>query len=362
MTKRAINFNAGPAGVPLDVLNIVKDELLDYRGTGISIMESSHRSPQFDEINEQAMSLARELFGLGDDYHVLFMTGGASSQFALIPFNFLNKGQVGAYVDTGTWSTKALKECQIQGDMHLVHSTKDEDYSRVSRMDEIQIPDNAAYLHMTSNNTIKGTQFHEFPDTGDVPLLCDMSSDIASRRLDFKKFSLIYAGAQKNLGPSGVTLAMIRNDLLEKCKEGLPTMWTYKTYADKKSLYNTPPAFGVYFMKLVFEWIKGNGGLAGMEKINETKKNLLYGLIDQYPDFFKGTAEKQSRSWMNITMRLPNEDLEKKFIGEAKEAGIIGVKGHRSVGGIRFSTYNAMTIEGMEQTVEFLEKFRKANS
>jgi phosphoserine aminotransferase len=362
MTKRAINFNAGPAGVPLDVLKIVRDELLDYRGTGISIMESSHRSPQFDEINEQAMALAKELFGLGDDYHVLFMTGGASTQFALIPLNFLNPGQAGAYVDTGTWSTKALQECQIQGDMHLVYSSKDVDYCRVPTMAEIIIPDNAAYLHVTSNNTIKGTQFHEFPDTGAVPLMCDMSSDIASRREDFNKFSLIYAGAQKNLGPSGVTLVIIRDDLLAKCKDGVPTMFTYKTYAEKKSLYNTPPAFGVYFMKLVFEWIKGNGGLEGMEKINKGKKDLLYDLIDEHPDFFKGTAEKDSRSWMNITMRLPNEELEKKFIAEAKGAGIVGVKGHRSVGGIRFSTYNAMTLEGVEQTVGFMERFRKANS
>jgi phosphoserine aminotransferase len=361
MAKRAINYNAGPAGVPLEVLKIVQEELLDYRGTGISIMESSHRSAEYDEINEQAMALARELFGLGDDYHVLFMTGGASTQFALIPFNFLNPGQVGAYVDTGTWSTKALKECQIQGDMHLVYSSKDLDYRRVPRMDEIKIPGNAAYLHMTSNNTIKGTQFHEFPDTGDVPLVCDMSSDIASRQLDFKKFSLIYAGAQKNLGPSGVTLVLIRDDLLQKGKDGLPTMFTYKTYAEKKSLYNTPPAFGVYFMKLVFEWIKGQGGLAGVEKINRAKKDLFYNLIDEHPDFFKGTAEKESRSWMNVTMRLPSEELEKKFIAEAKSAGIIGVKGHRSVGGIRFSTYNAMTLEGVQQTVEFMEKFRKAN-
>ena len=213
---------------------------------------------------------------------------------------------------------------------------------------------------MTSNNTIKGTQSHRFPDTGNIPLICDMSSDIASRQMDFKKFSLIYAGAQKNLGPSGVTLVIIRDDLLAKCKEGLPTMLSYKTYAEKKSLYNTPPAFGVYFMKLVLEWLKNQGGLAAIEKINAAKKDLLYNLIDKNPDFFKGTAEKESRSWMNVTLRLPNEELEQKLVARAKENGIIGIKGHRSVGGIRFSIYNAMPLESVQETIEFLEKFRKS--
>ncbi len=360
MAKAIVNFNPGPAAVPREVLQIVQSELLDYRETGISILESSHRSPEYDEINEQTMALVRELLGLGEDYHVLFMTGGASTQFALIPLNFLNSGQVGAYIDTGTWSSKAFKECEIQGQAHIVFSSKDEGYRRVPRMDEIIIPENAAYVHMTSNNTIKGTQFHHIPDTGKVPLVCDMSSDIASMRRDFKKFSLIYAGAQKNLGPSGVTLVIIHDDLLAKGKEGLPTMFTYKTFAEKKSLYNTPPAFGVYFMKLVLEWIKGKGGLEAMEKINRAKKSLLYQAIDAHPDFFQGTAEKDSRSWMNVTLRLPTEDLEKKFIAEAKAQGIIGVKGHRSVGGIRFSIYNAVTLEGVQRTVELMEDFRKS--
>lgn len=360
MTRKTINFNPGPAAVPLKALKTVQEELLDYRGTGISILESSHRSAEFDEINERTMALVRELFGLGDDYHVLFMTGGASTQFALVPMNFLKPGQVGSYVDTGTWSTKALKECQIQGDWHVAFSSKDEDYRRVPRMDEINCPDNAAYLHVTSNNTIKGTQSHQFPDTGNVPLICDMSSDIASRQLDFTRFSLIYAGAQKNLGPSGLTLAIIRDDLLSRCNEGLPTMFTYQTYAREKSLYNTPPVFGVYFLKLVLEWLKDQGGLAGMEKINATKKDLLYNLMDEHPDFYKGTAQKDSRSWMNVTLRLPDEEMEKKFIAEAKDNGIIGVKGHRSVGGIRFSLYNAVTVEDVEKTVEVMEKFRKS--
>lgn len=361
MANRVINFNAGPSTIPLDVLNIVREELLDYRGSGMSIMESSHRSPEFDAINNEAMDLVKELFGLGDNFQVMFLTGGASSQFAIIPMNFLGPDQVGAYVDTGTWSTKAIKECTIQGQVHLAASSKDDGYTFIPALKDISYPDNTAYLHITSNNTIKGTQYHEFPDTGDVPLICDMSSDIASRRIDYNKFSLIYAGAQKNLGPSGVTLAIIRDDLLAKGKEGLPTMMTYKTHVEKKSLYNTPPSIGVYIMKLVLEWIKGQGGLEAVEKVNRAKKDILYGLMDQYPDFFKGTAVADSRSWMNVTMRLPDEDMEKTFIAEAKAAGFIGLKGHRSVGGLRASIYNAMPLEGVEKLAEFMESFRKAH-
>lgn len=360
--SRTVNFNAGPAAVSAEVLKKVRDELLDYHGTGISIMESSHRSPEYDEVNESCMALVKELFGLGDNYHVLFVTGGASTQFALIPMNFLGENQVGAYVDTGTWSTKAYQECQKLGQTEVVYSGKDIDYSRVPTPAEIKIPDNAAYLHMTSNNTIKGTQFFDWPDCGDTPLICDMSSDIASRQLDFTKFAMIYAGAQKNLGPSGVTLVMIRDDFLKTGKDGLPTMFTYKTHADKKSLYNTPPAFGVYFMKMTLEWIKSQGGIAGIEKLNEEKKDMIYRMFDAHHDFYKGTAEKGSRSWMNITLRLPNEELEKKFIAEAKEARMIGIKGHRSVGGIRFSTYNAMPKEGIKKLVGFMKEFYSKNA
>ncbi len=360
MARKIVNYNPGPAAVPAEVLNIVQGELLNYKGTGISILESSHRSPQYESINDQTMALVHELFGLGDNYQVLFQTGGASTQFALIPLNLLRPGQIGSYVDTGEWPSKALKERQIQRKAHVAFSSKDEGYRRVPRVSEIRYPSDTAYLHICSNNTIEGTQFHEFPDMDEVPLICDMSSDIASRQLDFNRFSLIYAGAQKNLGPSGVTLVIIRDDLLARCKEGLPTMFCYKTYAEHKSLYNTPPVFGVYFMKLVLEWIKNQGGLLGVEKTNRVKKDLLYNLIDSHPDFYRGTAEKDSRSWMNITVRLPAETLEKKFIAQAEEHGIIGIKGHRSVGGIRFSTYNAVTVEGVERTVEFMEKFRRA--
>lgn len=361
MAKRVFNFNPGPATLPLDVLKIVQDELLGYRGTGMSILESSHRSPEYDEINNQAMALAKEIFGLGEDYKVLFMTGGASTQFALIPMNFAGDGQIGAYVDTGSWSSKAIKEAEIQGKAHIAASSKGDEFTYIPQPSDISYPDNAAYLHITTNNTIRGTQFHEIPDSGSVPLIADMSSDIASRRLDFARFGLIYAGAQKNIGPAGVTLVLLRNDLLERCPDNLPSMFNYKTHAGKDSLYNTPPCFAVYIMKLVFEWIKKQGGLDAVERINREKKDVIYNLLDNHPDFFKGTAKIESRSWMNITMRLPSEDLEKKLIADAKEAGFVGLKGHRSVGGIRVSLYNAMPLEGAVKLAEFMEKFKKKN-
>jgi phosphoserine aminotransferase len=326
----------------------------------MSILESSHRAKEFETINDQTITLVRELLGLGTDCHVLFMGGGASTQFALIPMNFIGDGQMAAYVDTGEFAAKALKECQIVAKAHVAFSSKEEKYRRVPKMSEVKYPEDVAYLHVCSNNTIEGTQFHEFPDTGKVPLVADVSSDIASRRLDFKKFSLVYAGAQKNLGAAGVTLVVIRDDLLAKGKKGLPTMFSYKTYAENKSLYNTPPVFGVYIMKLVLEWIKSKGGLAGVEKINAAKKDLLYGAIDAAPDFYRGPAEKASRSWMNVTMRLPTEELENKFIAGAKKEGLLGLKGHRSVGGIRFSIYNAVSLEDIQKTVDFMDKFRKS--
>ena len=360
MVKRNVNFNPGPAALPLDVLKIVQGELLDYQGSGMSILESSHRGKEFEAVNDQAIALVRELLGLGTDYQVLFLGGGASSQFALIPMNFIGDGQTAAYVDTGEFAIKALKECQIVARAHVAFSSKEEKYRRVPKMSEIKYPENAAYLHICTNNTIEGTQFHEFPDTGSVPLVADMSSDIASRQLDYKKFSLFYAGAQKNLGPAGMTLVVIRNDFLARGKTGLPTMLTYKTHVDNKSLYNTPPVFGIYIMKLVLEWIKSKGGLAGVEKINAAKKDLLYSAIDAAPDFYKGTAEKTSRSWMNVTMRLPTEELEDKFVADAKKEGLLGLKGHRSVGGIRFSIYNAVSLEDVQKTVDFMDRFRKS--
>ncbi len=361
MAKRVFNFNPGPAVLPLDVLETVKADLPDYKGTGMSVMEISHRSKEFEEINNSAMNLMREIMGLGDNYKVLFLGGGASTQFAMIPLNFLHSGRTAAYVETGSWSGKAIKEGKILGQVQIAASTKEVSFTRLPNLSDIKFPSDAAYLHMTSNETIHGNQFVDFPDTGNVPLVCDMSSDFLSRRRDFGKFSLIYAGAQKNIGPAGVTAVIIREDMLAHCKDGLPTMLDYRTHAKNDSLYNTPPVFGIYIVRLVMEWVKKQGGLEAVEKVNCAKKDRIYGVMDTHPDYFKGTVDKGSRSWMNITMRLPSEELEAKFIAEAKSKGFVGLKGHRSVGGVRVSLYNAMTLEGADQLAEFMEAFKKAN-
>jgi phosphoserine aminotransferase len=361
MAKRSVNFNPGPAAVPLEVLKIVQEEMLDYKGSGLSMMESSHRAKEYETLNDQTMALIHELMGLGPDYQVVFMGGGASLQFDMIPMNFVPDGKMAAYVDTGDFAARALKECQIVAKAHVAFSSKEEKYRRIPKMSEIKYPEDVSYLHICTNNTIEGTEFWEFPETGKVPLVADMSSDILSRQIDFKKFSLIYAGAQKNLGVAGVTLVVIRNDFLATAKKVVPTLLSYKTYVDNKSLYNTPPVFGVYVMKLVLEWVKSKGGLAGIEKINAAKKNLLYGAIDAAPDFYKNPNDKASRSQMNVTMRMATEELENKFIAEGAKEGLLGLKGHRSVGGIRFSIYNAVSLEDIERTVDFMARFRKAN-
>lgn len=359
MVKRNVNFNPGPAALPLEVLKTVQAELLDFQDTGLSILESSHRAREFEGVINRAVELVREVLGLTPDYHVLFLGGGASTQFALIPMNFVPDGKVPAYIDSGTFAANAIKEAQCVVKTHLAFSSKPESYRRIPAMSEIEYPADAAYLHVCSNNTIEGTQFHEFPETGSVPLVADMSSEIASRQLDFNKFSLIYAGAQKNLGPAGVTLVIIKDSFLATAKQGLPSMFSYPVQVKNNSMYNTPPVFGIYIMKLVLEWIKNQGGLAAVEKVNRAKKDMLYGAIDADPDFYRSTAEKASRSWMNVTMRLPDEDLEKRFITEAEKSGLLGLKGHRSVGGIRFSIYNAVSLQDIERTVEFMKAFRK---
>ncbi len=361
MERKTVNFNAGPAILPLDVLKIIQDEFLDYKGTGMSVIEMSHRSKEFDEINNDAASLMKEVLGLSDNYHVLFLGGGASTQFATIPMNLLHSGKSAAYVDTGAWAGKAIKEAKLIGNASVVASSKEDNYNYIPDLSNLQLPDNCAYLHVTSNNTIFGTQIHSYPDTGNIPLICDMSSDIASRKLDYNKFSMIYGGAQKNMGPAGAAFIIIRDDLLKQTTDAIPIILRYKTHADKKSLYNTPPAFTIYTIKLVLEWIKNMGGLEAVEKLNLAKKERIYQMIDLNPDFYKGTVKEDSRSWMNITMRLPSEDLEKKFIEEAKNAGMVGLKGHRSVGGIRVSTYNAQTLEGIDKLVQFMEDFKKNN-
>jgi phosphoserine aminotransferase len=356
MGQRVLNFNPGPSTLPLPVLETVREELLDYRGSGMSVMEISHRSGEFEEIIESGAGLARELFGLPAEYHVLFLTGGASQQFAMIPLNFLAPQRSAVYVDTGSWSSKAIRESERVGKTRIAFSGKSEDYRRIPADAELQIAEDAAYLHLTTNNTIQGTQFQRTPDVA-VPLIADMSSDIGSRRREFSRYAMFYAGAQKNLGPAGVTLVVLRDDLLQRANDALPSLLHYKTQASKRSLYNTPPCFPIYVVKLVLEWIRDQGGLAAMEQASQRKQELVYGIIDRHPEFFRGTVEPQSRSWMNVTLRLPDEELERRFLSEAAESGLVGLKGHRSVGGIRASLYNAMPVQGVEQLVHFMEQF-----
>lgn len=359
--NRIYNFNPGPATLPLPVLEEIQKELLNYKGSGMSVMEISHRSSWFETIIEDAVARAKRLLGLDDRFQILFIQGGASLQFAMIPMNFLPAGKSADYVNTGTWSTKAIKEAEIQNKPHnVVASSEDRDFSYIPK--NIQFNKDAAFVHITANNTIKGTQWHDFPDTGGVPIVSDMSSDIFSRRLDVDKFGMLYAGAQKNIGPSGICMVIIRDDMFKLIPEGLPSMLDYNTFLKKKSLYNTPPTFSIYSIQLVLKWIEETvGGMAAMEKQNQEKAALLYNCIDE-SDFYRGTADTDSRSLMNVTFRLPSEDLEKKFIEEATNSGLGGLKGHRSVGGCRASIYNAMPVEGVKALVDFMAKFEKNNS
>jgi phosphoserine aminotransferase len=358
---RIFNFNAGPAVLPLPVLEEIAASFLDYRSSGMSITEISHRSKIFDEVINDAVARTKRLLNLGEDFHVLFIQGGASLQFAMVPMNLLPDDRSADYVNTGTWSTKAIKEAEIlKKKIRIAASSKDRNFSYIPK--NISFSKDAVYVHLTSNNTIKGTQWAEFPNTAGVPIIADMSSDILSRRLDMTKFGMIYAGAQKNIGPAGVCMVIIRDDLLKQIPDGLPSMLDYKTYAASNSLYNTPPCFTVYTIQLVLKWLEETiGGLEAMEKINRRKAGLLYDLIDA-GGFYRGTADRDSRSFMNVTFRLPSEDLEKKFIAEATEKGLGGLKGHRSVGGCRASIYNAMPIEGVEALVNFMKTFEKNNA
>lgn len=357
LSNRIINFNAGPAVLPLDVLQAAQEELLNFNNTGMSILEISHRSKPYEEVNHEAEANMKELLGLGDEYRVLFLQGGASTQFAMIPLNFLTPGQTADYILTGVWSEKALKEAKLIGQTHIAGSTAEGKYRRTPQQEEIQLSDKPAYVHITSNNTIYGTQWKDFPSFGPVPLFADMSSDILCRPFDASKFSLIYAGAQKNLGPSGVTAVIIRKELTENSPKTIPTMLRYDTHASTDSLYNTPPTFAVYLLNLVLRWIKAQGGLTAMEARNVTKAKLIYDAIDSSNGFYRGHADKDSRSLMNVTFRLPNEELEKIFAAESVAAGMSGLKGHRSVGGLRASIYNAMPVAGCQTLSEFMKEF-----
>jgi len=357
--KRVHNFFAGPATLPTEVILKAAEGFKDFQDLGLSIAEISHRSPEFTQVIENAETMVREIAQISDDYAVLFLQGGASQQFAMIPYNFLVDGKCGNYAITGSWSKKAVKEGGIYGKTYESASSAADSYKHIPSI--FDVTEDAAYLHITSNNTIFGTQYKTFPDTGQVPLIADMSSDIFSKKIDYNKFAMVYAGAQKNLGPAGVTLVMIKKSMLQQQNSPLSTIWNYQTHIDKGSLFNTPPVFSIYVLSLVLEWIQENGGLAGMEKINQEKADLIYGLIDANPDFFRGHAQKNSRSLMNITLTLPDAELEKKFIAEAKENDMLGVKGHREVGGLRFSVYNSCRLESVKVLVDFMKNFMQKN-
>jgi phosphoserine aminotransferase len=357
---RIYNFSAGPAVLPVPVLEEVQRDLLSLPGVGMSILEISHRSKTFDEIHQQAEKGLRDLMGISDDYAVLFLQGGASLQFSMIPMNLLPEGGTADYIITGSWGKKALKEARREGAINVAANLADSGFNRVPAQDELRLDPNAAYVHFTSNETIEGVEFKAEPEVGNVPLICDASSDILSRPIDVSKYAAIYAGAQKNMGPSGVTLVVLRKDLLQRIPDGLHTMLDYRTHVENNSLYNTPNTFGIYIIALVTKWLKDKGGLAGMQKENEEKAKILYDAIDS-TDFYRGHADPDSRSMMNVTFRLPSEELEKKFASEATKQGLDGLKGHRSVGGIRASIYNAFPRKGVEALVQFMKDFESKN-
>jgi phosphoserine aminotransferase len=358
---RILNFSAGPAVLPVSVLEQIQRDMLALPDVGMSILEVSHRSKTFESILAQAEADIRTLANIPSNYKVLFLQGGASLQFSMVPMNLLGAGQTADYIDTGSWADKAVKEARKVGTVNIVASSKADNYSRIPAPAEFKLTPGAAYVHMTANNTIEGTEFKALPEVGDVPLVSDTSSDMFSRPLDVARHALIYAGAQKNMGPAGVTLVIIREDLLQRSvekKSTLPTMLNYAVHAENSSLYNTPPAFAVYALGLVIRWLLNQGGLAAVAAVNERKAAKLYAEIDR-TGFYRGTAARDSRSMMNVTFRLATEDLEKTFVKESTAAGLDGLKGHRAVGGMRASIYNAFPEEGVDALLSFMRDFEK---
>jgi phosphoserine aminotransferase len=356
---RAYNFSAGPAILPEEVLKQAQAELVDYQGTGMSIMEMSHRGKEYSAIHDETIANIKQLLNIPAGYSVLFLTGGASTQFALIPMNLLGAGQTADYTNSGAWASKAIKEAKMLGNVNIAADCGKEIPTRVPSVEELNLTDGAAYLHITSNETISGAQWKKFPEHD--CLIADMSSDILSRPLDVSKFGLIYAGSQKNLAPAGITLVIMKDELAERCPDTVPTMFRYKTHIAENSLYNTVPTFPVYILCLVTRWLLAKGGLEGMQKQNEGKAAKLYAAIDG-SDFYTGTAVKEYRSSMNITFRIANHDLEDQFIAEASKKNLKGLKGHRSVGGIRASIYNAFPVEGVDALISFMKEFEANNA
>lgn len=356
---KVYNFSAGPAKLPEEVMIKAHEEFLNYGNSGSGLMELSHRGPEFSDVMERVDANIRELMNLSDDYAVCFVQGGASMQFAMIPMNLMLPGGSADYADTGTWSAKAIKEGKLFGNVNVVASSKETNYNCIPAIRHWKPNNDASYLHITSNNTVAGTQYHSFP-VSDAPMIADMSSDIMSRVFNMNDFGMVYAGAQKNLGPSGVALVIIRKDLAERVADTVPTMLQYKTYIEKNSMFNTPPTFAIYILNLVTEWLKAKGGIAAIEEINDAKSEAIYELIDR-TEFFRSPIDPASRSRMNVVFRLPSEDLEAQFLKDAKEVGLVGLKGHRSVGGIRASIYNAMPMKGVEALIDFMNNFESRN-
>jgi phosphoserine aminotransferase len=355
------NFNAGPAILPHEVLAEAQQELLDYHGIGMSVLEISHRSKEYEAINSEAEARIKRLLGIGDDFHVLFLQGGASLQFAMLPMNFLPAGATADYVITGAWAEKAYEEAKKIGQASIAANVKDSNFNRMPSPAELQLSENSAYVHICSNETIQGTQWQGYPDVGGRPLVIDMSSDILSRPIDMSNVSMIYAGAQKNLGPSGATVVILRKSFFEQASNSAPTILRYATHVKNNSLYNTPPVFSVYLLNLTLGWIEANGGLEGMQKRNAEKAATIYNAIERSGGFYTGHAVPEFRSNMNITFRLPSEELEKQFVNESKQKGMVGLAGHRSVGGIRASVYNAMSLEGCQALADYMDEFLREN-
>jgi len=365
MEKRAHNFFAGPTGLPTEVLKEVQAELLNFKGTGVSVMEISHRSKEFQAVIDEAEADLKEILGLDDDYAVLFLQGGATHQFTMLPMNILNDGDDADYIVTGKWAERAHEEGALMGKANLIATSADADkkYCHLPEIKKEDMSDSAKYLHFTSNNTIFGTQWWEFPKTKPgTALVSDMSSDFLSREFDASKFDMIYAGAQKNIGPAGVTVVVIKKSFAEEISKKLPKTFDYRNQIKKGSMFNTPPAFATYVVGKVFKWVLKNGGLKGMEERNRTKAELIYGMIDKYPDFYKGYVDnKKHRSWMNVCFNLPTVELEAKLIAEAKEKDILGIKGYRDLGGIRVSQYNAVNPESVKILTDLMEDFYQRN-
>ena len=367
MTERTYNFYPGPATLPLPALEKAKEEFLDFAGTGMSVLEISHRSKEYDETHQKTTGLVRELMGVPDDYKILWLQGGASSQFYMVPANIAVKGKPMEFVHTGTWSKKAIAEAKLYGDVNVVASSEDEGFSFVPNPKDFEFSDSAAYAHITGNNTINGTEWQEWPEAPDnVPLVCDLSSNLMNRVMDVSNFGVLYAGAQKNLGPAGVTLLIVREDLLGRVPENTPTMQKWITHAKKDSLFNTPPVFPIYMCGLCLEHLKNIGGVPEMENINKMKAKLLYDVIDNSNGFYRGHARKDSRSLMNVTFNIFKDDkndkeLEQKCVEEGLKSGLVGLKGHRSVGGMRASIYNAMPVDGVKALCEHLVMFQGQN-